>query len=102
MLFDKKKYFFKEGSNETSPLRGTIDQIIVIPPKGIVFDFKIIDSDDDVIYEKKNIKERLDDRSGLPVGQPRQERLMVIISEKNRLFKKKSNGKFTIIFKTRE
>jgi len=103
MLWDKKKFILRPGKHETSPFKGVIDHIIVIPPtEKVSYNFYILDSDGDILFQAKKRRGRIDDKDGLPVGEEKQEPLLLIITENKGFFSKPTDLHFTVIFKTRE
>ena len=78
-------------------MHGFIQQIIVNPKRSdTVWSMNILDDDMDVIYAKRDLEGRLDDREGLPVGQDKPECLDILIYDST------SNEDFEVIFKVKE
>ena len=101
MLWDKKKYKIKlkggRGVASTDPMQGLIEHLIVIPNKiDMIWSMQIKDMAGDVIYEVIDNEGRLDDKDGLPVGFPHQEKLNIIIYDTT------INDEVNVIFKVGE
>ena len=101
MLWNKIKYKVRlcggQGNFKTTEIHGYIQQIIIAPQNfDTVWSVKILDQDDDVIYQKLDVEGRLDDKEGFPVGQSKPEDLKVLIYDST------ANEDFEVILKLRE
>jgi len=86
MLWDKIKNEVNiqgaSGYATTKKMHGLIQHIIVIPKRNdIIWTLRILDSDNDVIFEKIDHKGRLDDKEGLPIGKDKQESVRLMFDE---------------------
>lgn len=101
MLHDKKRYSVTivagVGSFNTDPMRGIIDQLLIIPTTATnTYDIKFTDKDGDIIFQNLSAFGRIDDRGGLPIGKDLSERWTVNFSNVG------INESITVIFKVRE
>ena len=101
MLWLKRKHSVKlsygAGQIRTDFLHGIIQQLIVVPNnENTIWSLRILDSEQDVIYQIVDHVGRLDDRNGVPVGMDQQERLTIDIYDST------ANENFDLILKVRE
>lgn len=80
MTWDKKKYSLKIkggcGQIVTAPLWGYVQQFVISPESfDTVWSMRIVDRDDDIIYQVIDHEGMLNDRMGLPVGKDKPESL---------------------------
>ena len=101
MFWDKKKYVVQikggKGSVNTSEMRGMV-QHLIIRPKSLdtEWDLVMLDKDKDEVFEVKNHIGRLDDKSGLPLGRDKQEKLTISFDNVSK------NEPIKVIFKVKE
>lgn len=101
ILWNKTSYQVKlhggVGRIATEPMHGLIQHLIVIPSsKNTVWSMRILDQEEDVIYEVIDHEGRLDDKDGLPVGKDMQQKVDIIFYDST------SNEKMRIILKVKE
>lgn len=101
MIHDKKSYTVTIsgglGSFNTDPMRGMIDQLLIIPATSTnTYNINMVDRDGDMIYQMNNAFGRIDDRSGLPIGKDISEKWTVSFSSVG------VNETIKVIFKVRE
>ena len=82
ILWNKTTYAVKlhggRGVIPTEPMHGLIQHLIVIPDhQDTVWSMRILDQEEDVIYEVVDHEGRLDDREGLPVGKDMQQKVNI-------------------------
>jgi len=86
MLFHKNKFVLKirhgRGEAYTTNLRGVISHFIVAPDRDdVIWNLKVLDSDNDVILQVKDHIGRLDYKEGIVVGKSKEEALRLLFSE---------------------
>lgn len=101
MLWDKKVYSITisggVGSFNTDPMRGRIEQLLIIPTTTTnTYNVNFTDKDGDIIYQNLNAFGRIDDRAGLPIGKDLSEKWTVSFSSVG------INEAIKVIFKVRE
>lgn len=101
MIYSKQRQAFTISGGtyafNTTPIRGNLEHLIVIPNSSTtVYDITIKDKDRDIIYDRKAVVGRLDDKDGLPIGWDTSEAVTIAFSSVT------SNEAFTTILKVRE
>lgn len=86
MLWAKEKYEVKinrgGGEFRTPGLHGLIQQMVISPKnEETIWSMKVLDRDDDIIFQIKDHEGQLNDRDGIPVGKDKPESLRFIFDE---------------------
>ena len=85
------------GQVLTDPLHGLIQHLAIIPHSwDTVWSIRIIDQEEDVIYERRDLEGRMDDKEGLPVGKDMQQKIRIEFYDSTK------NEQFKVLMKTRE
>jgi hypothetical protein len=88
MLFSKYKFTIPashgEGRITTGGLRGVIEHLMVIPKYPVIYDFRILDEEEDEIFCSIDQIGRLDDKDGIVVGKTSLECIHLIVDNSSR------------------
>jgi hypothetical protein len=88
MLFSKYKFTISvshgQGRVITPELRGVIEHLMVIPRHHVIYDFRILDSEDDEVFCSIDQLGRLDHKDGIVVGKTTSESIRLIMDNSSR------------------
>lgn len=101
ILWDKKSYQVKLhggcGRILTEPIHGLLQHLMVIPnSKETIWSMRIVDQEEDVIYDIQDHEGRLDDKEGLPVGKDRQQPINIVFYDST------ANENIKVVLKVKE